>query len=164
MPSQNQSVEIQIQQVFIARNLTLSLAESCTGGEMAAVLTRIPGCSKYFLGSLVAYSNDLKTNILGVDLEVLQSKGAVSKEVVSQMAKGIKALTNSDYAIAVSGVAGPAGGTQQKPVGTIWGAVADQEGNVYVREYHLHGSRQEIIHQSVELLLLQLMNIIRPLA
>jgi len=142
-----------IQERCISRGWTLSLAESCTGGHLAARLTRLPGCSKYFLGSLVAYSNALKTQLLGVRLEDVMEHGAVSEPVVRQMAQGMLQLAGSDYSIAVSGIAGPEGGSAEKPVGTIWGAIACQNAEPLVWEFKLSGTRDEIIEQSVEILL-----------
>lgn len=150
---------ILIHQVFIEQGWTLSLAESCTGGALAARLTSHPGCSQYFLGSIVSYSNDLKVKLLDVSPAILEEKGAVSHEVVSQMAEGVRHLTNSDYSIAISGIAGPTGGTPEKPVGTIWAAIAWRNG-LHVWNFHLTGQREQIILQSVDLVLDQLLSII----
>jgi len=103
---------------------TLSTAESCTGGFLAHQITSISGSSDYFMGSVVAYANEVKTGQLGVDIDILKQHGAVSEPVVKQMAEGVRKLLGTDYAIATSGIAGPLGGTEQKPVGTIWVAVA----------------------------------------
>jgi nicotinamide-nucleotide amidase len=106
---------------------TLALAESCTGGNIAQMITSVPGSSNYFLGSVVAYSNDSKGKILGVQEEIIREKGAVSRQVVEQMAEGVRERYGSDYAIATTGIAGPDGGTPDKPVGTTWIAVASEE-------------------------------------
>ncbi len=103
---------------------SLSTAESCTGGYIAHLITSIPGSSAYFKGSVVAYSNDIKTELLGVNEETLIAHGAVSEQTVLEMALGVKNKFNTDYAIAVSGVAGPDGGSDEKPVGTIWICIA----------------------------------------
>ncbi|MBN2347825.1 MAG: competence/damage-inducible protein A [Bacteroidales bacterium] len=103
---------------------TCATAESCTGGRIAELITAVPGASRYFKGSVVAYSNDVKTSVLNVNQQHLEKFGAVSKEVVIEMAEGVKHLLLTDYAIATSGIAGPDGGTQEKPVGTVWIAVA----------------------------------------
>jgi PncC family amidohydrolase len=145
-----------IQSLCISQGWTLSVAESCTGGQLAACLTRLPGCSQYFLGSIVAYSNNLKTNLLGVREEVLAEHGAVSGPVVEQMAQGMLQLTGSDYSLAVSGIAGPDGGSSEKPVGTIWGAIASRHGGSFIWKFNLAGSRHEIIEKCVENLLSQL--------
>jgi len=120
--------EVTIQEVvgllLKTKNATLSTAESCTGGTIAHLITQIPGSSAYFKGSIVAYSNEVKEKILGVDSELIKNYGAVSKQLVEAMAKGVKSNLNTNYAIAVSGIAGPDGGTLNKPVGTVWIAIA----------------------------------------
>jgi len=110
----------------LENNFTISTAESCTGGSIASMITSISGASNYFLGSIVAYSNNVKTNLLNVSPDTLQNKGAVSEEVVKQMVIGACNATNSDFAIATSGIAGPEGGTNEKPVGTTWIAVGNK--------------------------------------
>lgn len=145
-----------IQENFIERKLTLSLAESCTGGAIAARLTKIPGCSNYFLGSVVAYSNQLKTQLLAVEASLIAQYGAVSGPVVQQMAQGVLNLTQSSYSLAVSGIAGPDGGTPNKPVGTIWAAIYAEQGLVEAWSFHLAGNREEIIEQAVQVLLAHL--------
>lgn len=106
---------------------TLATAESCTGGKIAHYITSVPGSSDYYKGSVVAYSNDIKENILGVKPISILKYGAVSKEVVGEMAEGARLLMKADYAIATSGIAGPGGGTEEKPVGTTWIAVSSSE-------------------------------------
>jgi PncC family amidohydrolase len=150
-----------IQHHCITQGWTLSLAESCTGGNLAARLTRIPGCSHYFLGSIVAYSNTLKINLLNVDPNILSRDGAVSASVVRQMAQGALELTGSDYSLAVSGIAGPGGGTLLKPVGTIWGAIGQRGEDPFIWDFFTSGSRQEIIDKSVDILLAQLWLLIK---
>lgn len=105
-------------------NLTLSTAESCTGGGVAARITSVPGSSDYFMGGIVAYANEVKRELLHVSMETLEKRGAVSRETVIEMAKGAMKTLKTDCAIATSGIAGPGGGTLEKPVGTIWIAVA----------------------------------------
>ena len=107
---------------------TIATAESCTGGRLAAALNAQSGSSAYYMGSVVAYDNSVKTNILGVSPETLNSEGAVSESTVRQMAEGVRALLHTDYAIATSGIAGPTGGTPDKPVGTVWIAWATPNG------------------------------------
>ncbi len=150
-----------IQDLFIKHGWTLSLAESCTGGYLAARLVRFSGCSKYFLGSIVAYSNELKMNILKVNPSILSEYGAVSGPVVGQMAQGVLELTGSDYSIAVSGIAGPEGGTLDKPVGTIWGAIAQKGSSLHIWNVFLSGNREEIIEKSADLLLSKLWLLIK---
>ena len=99
---------------------TLSCAESCTGGMISHLITSVPGCSGYYLGSVTSYANSVKENVLGVPSEIIGKFGAVSSECVAKMAEGIKRITGSDYSVATSGIAGPDGGTPEKPVGTVW--------------------------------------------
>ncbi len=113
-----------IQDLFQSRGFTLAAAESCTGGLIAHEITSIPGSSVHFLGSMVTYSNQAKMTILGVKKETLDNYGAVSEQVVREMAEGVRQKLRSDYAIATSGVAGPDGGSEEKPVGTVWVSIA----------------------------------------
>ncbi len=121
--------------LLMNNNLTLSTAESCTGGKIASMITSVPGSSAWFMGSVVAYDNSVKTGVLGVDPDTIMLHGAVSRETAAAMACGIRQLTGSDYAIAVTGIAGPAGGTPEKPVGTVWITVASDRG--IVTEKHI---------------------------
>ncbi|MCK5080386.1 MAG: competence/damage-inducible protein A [Bacteroidales bacterium] len=121
--------------------MTLSTAESCTGGYIAHLITSIAGSSAYFKGSVVAYSNQIKTSILDVKEDTLAEHGAVSEQTVTGMALGVKKKFNTDFAIAVSGVAGPDGGTDQKPVGTTWIAVAGPD--VLIAEKYLLGKDRQ---------------------
>ncbi|RLD50540.1 MAG: competence/damage-inducible protein A [Bacteroidetes bacterium] len=116
-----------IAEILKNSNLTVSTAESCTSGNIARLITSVPGSSSYFKGGIAAYSNDVKTALLKVSEETLEKYGAVSKEVVEQMVKGQLELFNTDYGIAVSGIAGPDGGTEEKPVGTTWIAIGNNE-------------------------------------
>ena len=102
------------------RGLTLAVAESCTGGGVAAAVTSVPGSSEIFKGGVVAYANEVKRDVLSVSEETLLACGAVSEEVVRQMVAGVASLMHTDCAIATSGIAGPGGGTPEKPVGTVW--------------------------------------------
>ncbi len=129
------------------KNLKITTAESCTGGLISANITQVSGASEIFDGGFVTYSNEMKTQILGVDEEILKTYGAVSYEVVQLMAKGALKITNSDFAIAVSGVAGPNGGTKEKPVGTIFIAVGDKK-VVAVKKLELSGDREYIQTQT----------------
>ena len=110
--------------IFWKESLTLATAESCTAGNIAAMITAIPGSSRFYKGGIIAYSDEVKVNILGVSPEILASVGAVSEETVIEMVKGAMKSMNSDCAVATSGIAGPTGGTPGKPVGTMWIAVA----------------------------------------
>lgn len=113
-----------------SESATVSTAESCTGGYLAHRLTSIPGSSAYFLGSVVSYSNDVKSEVLGVPEEFLKDYGAVSEPVVRAMAEGVRSQMKSTYALATTGVAGPTGGSEDKPVGTVWIACAGPKGTV----------------------------------
>jgi nicotinamide-nucleotide amidase len=111
-------------------NLTMATAESCTGGKIASLITSVPGSSGWFRGSVVAYDNSIKTGILGVNDETLRLYGAVSAETAGEMARGARRLMGTDYAVAVTGIAGPTGGTADKPVGTVWIAIDSERGLV----------------------------------
>ena len=118
------NIEEKVGELLKSQKMTLSTAESCTGGGVAALITSVPGSSEYFKGGIVAYSNEVKTSLLHVSPETLEKHGAVSQETVIEMARGAMDALKTDCAIATSGIAGPGGGTPQKPVGTIWMAVA----------------------------------------
>jgi len=136
------------------RSLQLTLAESCTGGLIAKRITDIPGSSEYFGAGFVTYGNAAKTRFVGVPEEMLQEHGAVSEPVVKAMAEGALQAAGADVALAVSGVAGPGGGTPEKPVGTVWFAVAARGGTdglpagVWARTHQLWGSRQDVRERS----------------
>lgn len=126
---------------------TLSTAESCTGGTISQLLTSIPGSSEYFLGGVTSYANSVKTGVLGVPAEIIEKHGAVSSECVAAMAEGVRKLTGSDYSVATSGIAGPGGGTPEKPVGTVWVGVSSQKGTeTYKVQYK--GDRKRNIERS----------------
>ena len=117
-------LEEKIGELLKEKNLSLSTAESCTGGSIAALLTSVPGSSAYFNGGIVAYSNEVKMDLLHVSAETLERYGAVSRETVTEMARGAMKALKTDCAVATSGIAGPGGGTPEKPVGTVWIAAA----------------------------------------
>jgi nicotinamide-nucleotide amidase len=123
---------------------TIATAESCTGGQIAASITKVPGCSAYFKGTIVSYANEVKENFLGVAHEEIVKHGAVSKQVVEAMAMGIIKAMNVDFAIATSGVAGPDGGSFEKPVGMVWIAVASKD-KVFSKQFLLGKNRERII-------------------
>ena len=128
---------------LLARGQMLATAESCTGGLVGAALTDRPGSSGWYLGGVVAYSNSLKTRLLGVPPEILAAHGAVSAQAAQAMAKGISEKSGADYAVAVTGIAGPAGGTPEKPVGLVYLAVASPQGTA-VFKHRFAGTRAEI--------------------
>lgn len=117
-----------VARAFSLNVITLATAESCTGGAIASKLTALPGASCYMKGGVVAYSNEVKEQVLGVQHTTLEHQGAVSEETVRQMAEGVRRLLHTDYGVATSGIAGPSGGTPDKPVGTVWMAVAGPKG------------------------------------
>jgi len=146
------SISKAVGQMLLENKARLATAESCTGGKIAADITAIPGASHYFEGSVVAYSNRIKKKLLGVRAETLEKHGAVSEETVREMAEGVRKLLVTDYAVAVSGIAGPEGGSPQKPVGTVWTAIASPAG-VRTKLLHLGGGRREIIQLTSNLTL-----------
>ena len=136
-----------IGEILLQQNKTLSTAESCTGGNIAKLITSIAGCSAYYEGSVVAYSNEIKEKVLKVDKKLLIKYGAVSPQVVEAMAKGVMNLLNTDYAIASSGIAGPEGGTKEKPVGTVWLAVASKD-KVISQKFNFGNLREVTVRKS----------------
>ncbi len=134
-----------LQEVMVSNKKKLALAESCTGGMIASYITAISGSSDYFLGSLVTYSNALKQKVLGVSEKALRDHGAVSKEIALEMLQGVFSQTEADYAISVTGIAGPNGGSPTKPIGTIWIAIGKRGEEPDVTCVKLPGSRETII-------------------
>jgi nicotinamide-nucleotide amidase len=129
------------------KNQTLGTAESCTGGYIAHLMTTDPGASKFFKGTVVAYDNNVKQEILGVSAETLETVGAVSEETVREMVKGVLRNLKTDYALATSGIMGPDGGTEEKPVGTVWIAVGSKNG-IETKQLHLRFDRLRNIEQT----------------
>jgi nicotinamide-nucleotide amidase len=123
------TLESVLGRLLLEKKAALAVAESCTGGRIAHRITSVPGSSAYFKGGIIAYSNEIKTNILGVNPLDLEKFGAVSPEVAQQMAEGVRRKLNADYAVATTGVAGPAGGTDDKPVGLCWFGIATPNGS-----------------------------------
>jgi nicotinamide-nucleotide amidase len=132
-----------------ARGLTIGVAESCTGGLLGARLTAIPGSSSVVLGGVIAYANEVKVKSLGVTAATIETHGAVSEAVVREMASGARSAVNASVGLAITGVAGPDGGTEEKPVGTVWIA-ADVEGDVQPRLLRMWGDRDEIRQRSAQ--------------
>lgn len=141
------SLEGVIGQLLNNNNLTLATAESCTGGYLAHMITSVPGSSRYFKGSVIAYSNEVKITQLGVSTEDLKQQGAVSEEVAKAMAEGVKKELNADIAIATTGIAGPDGGTAEKPVGTVWIAYSDKH-KTLAKKFNFSRDRTFIVHWS----------------
>ena len=139
---------------------TISTAESCTGGRLAASLNAQSGSSAYYMGSVVAYDNSIKEQVLGVKHTTLEEHGAVSEQTVREMAEGVRALMQTDYAIATSGIAGPTGGTADKPVGTVWIAWATPNGT-YAKCFRLGTLREQITQRAVTTALVHLIRIMK---
>ena len=127
---------------LVELNASVSCAESCSGGAVAKKITRIPGSSAYFMGGIVAYDNQIKTSLLNVNAETIAKYGAVSEQTVMELAKNCRVVLNTDFAIATTGIAGPTGGTSEKPIGTVWIAVASKD--KVIAQKHLLGFDREI--------------------
>lgn len=139
--------EAAVGKILLEQGKTISTAESCTGGRIGSMLTSIPGSSKYFEGGVVSYSYQAKEDLLGVKPETLEKYGAVSEEVVTEMVIGACHTLKTDVAIAVSGIAGPDGGTEDKPVGTVWVAVGSPD-RIVTRKYHFPTDREHNVKLS----------------
>lgn len=138
------------------KNLHIGFAESCTGGLLSAEITKQAGVSDVFLGSIVSYANHVKKDLLGVKAESLLAQGAVSEVVALEMVRGAKTQLKAETAIAITGIAGPTGGSPQKPVGTVWFAVSGPDFEV-TEQRHFNGTREQI-QQQAALAAVQLMN------
>ena len=138
----NSLPEFMIGEILRARNLKLVAAESCTGGLISSRITDVPGSSEYFLGSIVSYAYELKVSLVAVRWETLNTFGAVSRETVLEMAHGVRKRLDADIAISVSGIAGPGGGSPEKPVGTTWVGLAAPDGE-WAKLFQFSGSREE---------------------
>jgi len=152
-------VENLIGNLLKSKGLVVATAESCTGGNIAHRFTSIPGSSEFFNGSVVAYSNEIKSSVLQVSSEDLGNFGAVSQAVVEQMAVGVRRLLKSDVSVATSGIAGPTGGTDEKPVGTVWIAVSSDE-KIISKEFRFGALREQNIQRATQAALLLLKEII----
>ena len=145
----------QLGQKLLSRNWTLCTAESCTGGGVAAVITKIAGSSEWFEYGIVSYANAAKIKLLNVQTTTLEKFGAVSEETVTEMLKGVLTLSGAHVGIAVSGIAGPSGGTEEKPIGTVWFAVGECE-KFQTFHQRFSGDRDSIQQQAIEYSLLKL--------
>jgi nicotinamide-nucleotide amidase len=134
----------------LANKIKIATAESCTGGWLAHAIVSKPGSSKWYDGGAVSYSNELKESLLNVPMGVIEREGAVSQKVVELMAEGILQHCHADLGIAITGIAGPDGGTDDKPVGTVWFAWAQRNGGLYSETRHFQGDRQEVREQAVK--------------
>lgn len=147
-----------IGRLLLDRQETLSTAESCTGGYIAHLITLVPGSSDYFKGAVIAYANEIKESTLGVSHQSIKDFGAVSVQVVKEMAEGIRKKTGTDYAIATSGIAGPGGGTPEKPVGTTWISIASKERTI--AKHFLMGEHRE---RNIKKTALEALNMLRKI-
>jgi nicotinamide-nucleotide amidase len=146
---------------LLQRNWRIATAESCTGGGVAAAITAIPGSSAWFEYGIVSYANTAKEKLLGVSSETLAREGAVSEAVVIEMARGVLALSGADIAVAISGVAGPSGGSPAKPVGTVWFAWVAAMGQIKTELKHFDGDRAEVQRLAVVWALDETVNIVK---
>ncbi len=148
--------------VFAEKGVSFSLAESCTGGMVSSALTSNPGVSSWFYGGVIAYSNSIKTDILSVPEGIIEKHGAVSEETAGAMARGCAGLFRSSVSGAVSGVAGPGGGTLEKPVGTVCFGICIR-GSIHTAKELFSGTREEIRREASEYLLRQLKGLLRTI-
>jgi len=139
----------QLGQCLTARGMKLASAESCTGGWLAKIITDIPGSSAWFTGSVVSYSNDAKHSLLGVNEATLKEFGAVSGETVLEMSDGIFDHTEADVAVSVTGIAGPDGGSEDKPVGLVWLSWGKRDKSVFATPFNFEGDREQVRKQSI---------------
>ncbi len=153
------SVEELIIKIAKEKKKTIAVAESCTGGKIASRLTDISGSSEVFLGGVVSYSNECKMKVLQVQKETLDQYGAVSDPTASQMAKGVKELLNADLSISTTGIAGPTGGTPEKPVGTI--SIGQSYQNTESKTYQFHGDRARLKNYFTQVALWSLLDILQ---
>jgi nicotinamide-nucleotide amidase len=161
--SRGNKIEGTIVRLMTERNWILATAESCTGGFIANRITNVPGASKIFLGGVVAYSNEVKRRFLGVRAKTLARRGAVSETVAREMAEGARKKFGADFAMAVTGIAGPGGGTKSKPVGTVFIALAGAFGTIVERKLNPFGRekfKRVTAEQALKLLFLRLVGAI----
>lgn len=159
--SPNNTIEEAIHSLLLEKKQSLAFAESCSGGLLSTTFTKIPGCSSYFKGSIVCYSNELKQRLLGVEEATLKEKGAVSKETVGQMLEGLFKKTEADYGIAISGIAGPGGGTESCPVGTVFVAIGKKGKKMMIQKTVHNGDRKRVTQSATTLALSLLYQLIR---
>lgn len=157
----DEPVEISLGALLKQRHETVTSAESCTGGKIAVLLNHRPGSSAFYYGSVVSYDNSIKEQVLGVSADTLDAYGAVSEPVVRQMAEGVRELMHTTYAVATSGVAGPDGGTPEKPVGTVWMALATPWGTQAHCFHFSETDREQITDAAAQTALLWLLQEIR---
>ncbi len=140
----------QLGECLKAKGMKLASAESCTGGWLAKIITDIPGSSAWFTGSVVCYSNESKHSLLGVDENTLTEFGAVSGDTVLEMSDGLFSHTDADVAVSVSGIAGPDGGSEDKPVGLVWLSWGKRDKSVFANPFNFDGDREDVRKQSIK--------------
>lgn len=153
--NEKQSLENAIVQIMTKHKMTLSAAESCTGGMLSAKVINVPGASAVYEAGFVTYANKAKHKLIGVKNKTLQKYGAVSKETAEEMVKGTLKASGADYAVAITGIAGPGGGTEEKPVGLVY-IGCGRKHHIVVKDYQFSGDRTQIRESCVENALLQL--------
>jgi len=146
----------QLGDCLTAKGMKLAAAESCTGGLLAKIITDLSGCSAWFEGSIVSYSNEFKHSVLGVSEATLKDFGAVSSETVQAMCEGVFENTPADVAVSISGIAGPDGGSEDKPVGLVWMGWGERNKNIVVSAFNFAGNREAVRLQAVEKILKEL--------
>lgn len=142
-------MENEVGKILTEKKLTIACAESCTGGLLTSRLTDIAGSSNYVKGSIVCYSNEVKNKILNVDADTLKNFGAVSEQTARQMSANVRKIINTDIGVGVTGIAGPGGGTADKPVGTVYISVSNAD-KTFVKLFNFKGTRTEIKNQSCD--------------
>jgi len=156
----DEPLEVIVGRMLTERKQTIATAESCTGGKLAALLSKHPGSSAFYFGSVISYDNSVKEHLLGVSAELIKTHGVVSEEVVIEMANGVRKSIGTDYAIATSGIAGPSGGSEAKPVGTVWMAWATPEGTT-AECFHLGKLREQITDRACTKALVKMIQLLQ---
>ncbi len=141
---ENDTLQQAVGKLLLNKNATVATAESCTGGYLAHLITSVAGSSAYYIGSIISYANEVKMRELGVREETLKQFGAVSEACVKEMAEGVRKKMNTTYSIATSGIAGPSGGTAEKPVGTVWIAISSEH-KTTAQLFNMGDSREQVI-------------------
>lgn len=145
----DEPMEVLLGDLLVQRGLKLAVAESCTGGLVSHRITNVPGSSRYFLGGVTSYANEAKVKLLGVGEDTLEAHGAVSAETALQMARGVRLTLGADIGISTTGIAGPSGGTAEKPVGTTWIGFSSAQGEE-ARHFFFRGDRLAIKEQAAQ--------------
>lgn len=155
----NKALAQQLGECLTAKAVKLATAESCSGGWIAKTITDLPGSSQWFEGAIVCYSNESKHELLGVSTKTIEEFGAVSGDTVLEMTDGLFAHTAADVVVSVSGIAGPDGGSEDKPVGTVWLCWGKRDKTSLAHEYHFEGDREAVRLQSVEAALMAVLDV-----